>query len=84
MNKPLIYVREADYARLNELQYGDGGDAKLGLVFRDSSDCTITGNQLHGLGDQPAAIVLSRCVVPGLPETNTRSSSFTDSFAHFR
>lgn len=41
--------------------YGDGDSAKLGLVFRKCSDCTITGNQIHGVGDIPAALLVQDC-----------------------
>jgi hypothetical protein len=44
-------------------RYHGGGNAsaKLGLLFTDSSDCTISGNHIYGDGDVPAAVVLRRC-----------------------
>lgn len=56
-----IVVANNVFDRNPRYHYGDGADAKLGLVFEDSSDCTISGNHLHGLGDQAAAVVLRRC-----------------------
>jgi hypothetical protein len=56
-----IIVANNVFDRNPRYHYGDGGDAKLGLVFINSSDCTISGNHLHGLGNQPAAILLRRC-----------------------
>lgn len=41
--------------------YSDGSDAKLGVLFRDTTDCTITGNHINGVGDIPAAMTLERC-----------------------
>ena len=41
--------------------YGDGSDARRGVVFTDCSDCTITGNHLQGTVDGAAALVLRRC-----------------------
>lgn len=41
--------------------YGDGATAKQGLYFVDSTDCTISGNQLCGTVDGEAAIVIRRC-----------------------
>lgn len=41
--------------------YQDGAAARLGIVFRDSADCTITGNHVHDVGEVPAAISLARC-----------------------
>lgn len=41
--------------------YGDGAKAGLDLLFIDSSNCTIAGNQIYGVGDVPAAVVLRGC-----------------------
>ncbi len=41
--------------------YGDGLDAKLGLLFVDSSDCTLSANHIYGVVGQDAAIVIRRC-----------------------
>jgi hypothetical protein len=41
--------------------YGDGDQARLGIVFTDSADCTIANNHLSGLVHGEAAIVLRRC-----------------------
>jgi hypothetical protein len=41
--------------------YGDGATAKHGLYFVDSTDCTISGNQLGGTVDGEAAMVVRRC-----------------------
>ncbi|REK11135.1 MAG: hypothetical protein DWQ37_14450 [Planctomycetota bacterium] len=40
---------------------GDGGTARLGIVFRDCDGGTLAGNHVAGTGDVPAAIVLRRC-----------------------
>jgi hypothetical protein len=44
-------------------RYGAFGrrDSRLGIVFRDSRDCTLTGLQLLGVLGKPAAIHLERC-----------------------
>jgi hypothetical protein len=34
---------------------------KQGLIFRESADCTLNGLHIHGVRDQPAALVLERC-----------------------
>jgi hypothetical protein len=34
---------------------------KGGLVFRNSADCTLTGLHVHGVHEQPAALVLEKC-----------------------
>ncbi|MBI5772839.1 MAG: right-handed parallel beta-helix repeat-containing protein [Verrucomicrobia bacterium] len=36
-------------------------DSKLGVVFRDSRDCTLTGVQIFGVRGRPAALHLERC-----------------------
>ncbi|MGH7127948.1 MAG: right-handed parallel beta-helix repeat-containing protein, partial [Planctomycetaceae bacterium] len=41
--------------------YGDGADARGGIVFSECDGCTISGNHLSGTGDAPAAIALQRC-----------------------
>jgi hypothetical protein len=41
--------------------YSDGATAKHGLYFVDSTDCTISGNQLCGTVDGEAAMVVRRC-----------------------
>ncbi|MEO1972556.1 MAG: right-handed parallel beta-helix repeat-containing protein [Pirellulaceae bacterium] len=41
--------------------YGDGADAKLGVVLRNCTDGNVTGNAIHGTGDIPAAIYLKNC-----------------------
>lgn len=56
-----IIVANNVFDRNPRYHYGDGAKAKLGLVFENSSDCTISGNHLHGLSDQLAAVVLRRC-----------------------
>ncbi len=41
--------------------YGDGADARLGLLFIDSDDCTISANHISGIVDGEAAMVVRRC-----------------------
>lgn len=41
--------------------YGDGATAKRGVLFVDSTDCTISGNQMTGAVDGEAAMVIRRC-----------------------
>ena len=41
--------------------YGDGPDADLGIIFRDTTDSTLSGNHIYGVGDIPAAVLLQRC-----------------------
>ncbi len=41
--------------------YGDGQEARLGIIFTDSQDCTIANNHSSGLVRGEAAVVLRRC-----------------------
>jgi hypothetical protein len=41
--------------------YGDGPQAKLGIIVQDSADGVLTGNAIHGTGDIPGAIQLKNC-----------------------
>ncbi len=41
--------------------YGDGATAKLGLLFKNCQDATLTGNHIYGVVDQEAALVLRSC-----------------------
>ncbi len=41
--------------------YGDGRDAKLGVLLEDCTDATITGNQSYGVVDHPAAWEFRSC-----------------------
>ncbi len=41
--------------------YGDGADAKLGIVVRDSSECLFQGNLITAVSTTPAAVTLERC-----------------------
>jgi hypothetical protein len=41
--------------------YGDGDTAQLGIVFEDSSDCTLNANHSSGVVEGEAALVLRRC-----------------------
>jgi hypothetical protein len=50
-----VFDRNPRYHRSNEVE------VKLGLVFTDSTDCTISGNHIQGTGPIPAAVVLRRC-----------------------
>jgi hypothetical protein len=56
-----ILVANNVFDRNPRYHYGDGAEAKLGLLFAGCSDCTMAGNHLYGLGNQAAAIVLRRC-----------------------
>lgn len=56
-----VVVANNVFDRNPRYHYGDGSNARLGLVFLDSSDCTITGNHIHAVGDVPAAVMLRRC-----------------------
>jgi polygalacturonase len=46
---------------IRRYHYGDGADAKLGMVFVDSSDCTIASNHIYGTDNLPAAVLLRHC-----------------------
>jgi hypothetical protein len=41
--------------------YGDGSDAKLGVVIRNCTDGNVTGNAIHGTGNIAAAFQLRDC-----------------------
>ena len=41
--------------------YGDGAKARLGVVFHDCDDCTLTANHLHGQGHVKAAMWFRNC-----------------------
>lgn len=41
--------------------YGDGAEARRGLVFRDCDGVTITGIHVSGIGAAPAGLLLERC-----------------------
>jgi hypothetical protein len=41
--------------------YGDGAQAKLGLLFKNCQDATLTGNHIYGVIDQEAALVIRSC-----------------------
>jgi hypothetical protein len=56
-----IVVTGNVFDRNPRYHYGDGATAKHGLYFADSSDCTISGNQLGGTVDGEAAMVVRRC-----------------------
>ena len=56
-----VVVANNVFDRNPRYHYSDGSQAKLGLVFVDSTGCTINGNHLHGVGDVAAAIQIRRC-----------------------
>ncbi|MEO1999289.1 MAG: right-handed parallel beta-helix repeat-containing protein [Planctomycetaceae bacterium] len=56
-----IVVSNNVFDRNPRYHYGDGSQARLGLVFEGSDDCSMTGNHMHGVGDISAALVLRRC-----------------------
>ncbi|GAB5402415.1 MAG: right-handed parallel beta-helix repeat-containing protein [Aureliella sp.] len=41
--------------------YGDGRDAKLGVLLKECADATITGNQSFGVVEHPAAWEIRKC-----------------------
>ncbi len=41
--------------------YGDGAEARLGILLRDSSECLFRGNIVTQVATQPAAVTLERC-----------------------
>jgi len=41
--------------------YGDGKDAKQGLLLTQCNDCTLTGNHIVSAGDTAAAVQLTKC-----------------------
>ncbi|MCG8652813.1 MAG: right-handed parallel beta-helix repeat-containing protein [Pirellulales bacterium] len=56
-----VVVQGNVFDRNPRYHYGDGAEAKLGVYFVDSSDCTINGNQVSGPVDGEAAMVVRRC-----------------------
>jgi hypothetical protein len=41
--------------------YGDGSEAKLGIVFRGCDGCTLSANHIRGTGSIPAAVQVLKC-----------------------
>lgn len=56
-----IVVANNVFDRNPRYHYGDGSEARLGLIFTNSKGCTMTGNHIQGMGNQPAAVVFRRC-----------------------
>ena len=56
-----IIVANNVFDRNPRYHYGDGSEAKLGLLFADCKGCTISGNHLNGVDDRPAAVVVRNC-----------------------
>jgi hypothetical protein len=56
-----VVVADNVFDRNPRYHYGDGAEAKLGLIIRDTTDSTISGNHLWGVGDVPAAVLVERC-----------------------
>ncbi len=56
-----IVVSGNVFDRNPRYHYGDGSDAKMGMYFVDSSDCTLNANHLSGVVHSEAAVVVRRC-----------------------
>jgi len=56
-----VVVGNNVFDRNPRYHYGDGPSAKLGLLFKNSTDCTINGNHISGVGDLPAAMIFENC-----------------------
>ena len=56
--------------------YGDGNDAKLGILFRDTQDSLFSANHIYGCGDIPVAVQFVNC-----QRMNIQGCSVLD-FAH--
>lgn len=56
-----VVVSNNVFDRNPRYHYGDGGTARLGLLFSDSDGFTINGNHIQGVGDIDAAVHLRRC-----------------------
>lgn len=56
-----VVVANNVFDRNPRYHYGDGAQARLGLVFLECRDCTVNGNHVKGTGDVPAAIVVRQC-----------------------
>lgn len=56
-----VVVANNVFDRNPRYHYGAGAEAQLDLVFTDSSDVTLAGNHVYGVGDVEAAVLLRRC-----------------------
>jgi hypothetical protein len=65
------------YDRNPRYGYGDGSDAKLGIAFRNSSSCILTGEQIVGTKSSGGGLVLQNChgfIINGCSFLNCRES----------
>jgi len=56
-----IVVTGNNFERNPGYENGRSEFADQGIIFRDSADCTLNGLHIHGVHNQPAALVLENC-----------------------
>ena len=56
-----VVVADNAFDRNPRYHYGDGASAQLGIVFRNSTDCTLAANQIKGTTSSPAAVSFENC-----------------------
>ncbi|MBO0701156.1 MAG: right-handed parallel beta-helix repeat-containing protein, partial [Zavarzinella sp.] len=56
-----VVVGPNDFQRNPRYDYGDATTTKNAILFRDCSDCTVTGLHVHNVRGVPAAVVFERC-----------------------
>jgi len=56
-----VVVVPNDFQRNPRYDYGNATTTKNAILFRDCSDCTLTGLHVHRVRGVPAAVTLERC-----------------------
>ncbi|QDT12611.1 Pectate lyase superfamily protein [Planctomycetes bacterium K23_9] len=56
-----IVMTGNSFDRNPRYHYGDGREAKRGVIFTNCKDCTLSGNQLNGIVHHEAAMVFRQC-----------------------
>jgi hypothetical protein len=56
-----IVVGPNDFQRNPRYDYGDATTTKNAIVFRDCTDCTLTGIHVHGVHGVPDAVLIEKC-----------------------
>jgi hypothetical protein len=56
-----VVVGPNDFQRNPRYDYGDAARTKNAILFRDCTDCTLTGLHVHNVRGVPAGVTLERC-----------------------
>lgn len=57
-----VVVGENNFERNPGYELWQKERPKQGIIFRNSADCTLSGLHINGVREQPAAIVLEKCI----------------------